>query len=304
MSNRMTRRKFMGKTGSALALGGAGVCGGSTLTARAAATRPMEGVNYYEKLGVRPFINAAGTYTVLSASTMPEEVRAAVSIASKYPVQLEELLRASGEYLAKRLQCEAALVTAGAASALTLGTAACITLGNADAIVSIPLDMTGLKNEVIVQKTHRYEYDHALRNCGIRFVEVETLAEYDAAFNDRTVMAHFFNAADKGEISREDWVRVAHQHGVPCFNDASADVPPIANLWNYTKMGFDLVTFSGGKGIRGPQCTGLLLGRKDLIEAAVKNNSPNSNTVGRGMKVAKEEIVGTRGGGGLAAGPG
>ena len=161
-----------------------------------------------------------------------------------------------------------------------------------NAIVNIPPDMTGLKNEVIVQKTHRYEYDHALRNCGIRFVEVETLAEYDAAFNDRTVMAHFFNAADEGEISREDWVRVAHQHGVPCFNDASADVPPIANLWNYTKMGFDLVTFSGGKGIRGPQCTGLLLGRKDLIEAAVKNNSPNSNTIGRGMKVAKEEIVG------------
>jgi L-seryl-tRNA(Ser) seleniumtransferase len=85
---------------------------------------------------------------------------------------------------------------------------------------------------------------------------------------------------------------VAHQHGVPCFNDASADVPPIANLWNYTKMGFDLVTFSGGKGIRGPQCSGLLLGKKELIDAAVKNNSPNSNTIGRGMKVAKEEIIG------------
>jgi L-seryl-tRNA(Ser) seleniumtransferase len=223
---------------------------------------------------------------------MPEEVQAAVSIASKYPVQLEELLRASGEYLAKRLQCEAALVTAGAASALTLGTAACVTRGNNGAIVNIPLEMTRLKNEVIVQKAHRYEYDHALRNCGIRFVEVETLAEYDAAFNERTVMAHFFNAAEGGAISREDWVRVAHQHGVPCFNDAAADVPPIANLWTYTQMGFDLVTFSGGKGIRGPQCTGLLLGKKDLIEAAVKNNSPNSNTIGRGMKVAKEEIVG------------
>jgi L-seryl-tRNA(Ser) seleniumtransferase len=105
-------------------------------------------------------------------------------------------------------------------------------------------------------------------------------------------MAHFFNAAEGGKISREDWVRVAHQHGVPCFNDAAADVPPISNLWNYTQMGFDLVTFSGGKGLRGPQCTGLLLGRKDLIEAARENNSPNSNTVGRGMKVAKEEIIG------------
>jgi L-seryl-tRNA(Ser) seleniumtransferase len=105
-------------------------------------------------------------------------------------------------------------------------------------------------------------------------------------------MAHFFNAAEHGQISREDWVRVAHKHGVPCFNDAAADVPPISNLWNYTQMGFDLVTFSGGKGIRGPQCTGLLLGRKDLIEFAVKNNNPSSNTIGRGMKVGKEEIVG------------
>src|SRR5262249_55954812 len=158
--------------------------------------------------------------------------QAAVSIAAKHPVQLEELLRASGEYLAKRLQCEAALVTAGAASALTLGTAACVTRGNEDAIVHIPPDMTGLKNEVLVQKAHRYEYDHAVRNCGVHFVEVETLADYEAAFNEHTVMAHFFNAAEGGQISREDWVRVAHQHGVACFNDASADVPPISNLWN------------------------------------------------------------------------
>jgi L-seryl-tRNA(Ser) seleniumtransferase len=186
---------------------------------------------------------------------------------------------------------EAALVTAGAAAALVVGTAACVTLGNEEAILAIPTDTTQLKNEVIVQKSHRYDYDHALRNCGIRFVDVETLSDYKRAFNERTVMAHFFNAAE-GKISREDWVRVAHQHGVPCFNDAAADVPPISNLWKYTEMGFDLVTFSGGKGLRGPQCTGLLLGRKDLIEAAKKNNSPNSNTVGRGMKVTKEEIVG------------
>lgn len=292
MSTVMTRRKFMGKTGQALTMGGAAAYGGSAPRARGAMHSQPKGVNYYEKLGVQPFINAAGTYTILSASTMPEEVQAAISVASKYPVQLEELLRASGEYLAKKLKCEGALVTAGAASALTLGTAACITRGNADAILNLPLDMAGLKNEVVVQKAHRYDYDHALRNCGIRYVEVETLAEYEAAFNERTVMAHFFNAAEGGEISREDWIRVAHQHGVPCFNDAAADVPPIANLWNYTQMGFDLVTFSGGKGIRGPQCTGLLLGKKDLIEAAMKNNSPNSNTVGRGMKVAKEEIVG------------
>src|SRR5947199_2655763 len=222
---------------------------------------------------------------------MPEEVQAAISLAARQPVNLNELLDKSGEYLAKRLRCEAALVTSGAAAALVVGTAACVTKGNDSAILGIPTDMSALKNEVIIQKTHRYGYDHALRNCGIRFVEVETLEQYEQAFNDHTVMTHFFNAGE-GQVSREDWVRVAHQHGIPCFNDAAADVPPISNLWNYTQMGFDLVTFSGGKGLRGPQCTGLLLGRKDLIEAARKNNSPNSNTVGRGMKVAKEEIVG------------
>lgn len=292
MPRPLSRRKFFGKGGRALVATGAALGGGAFGTAAANATVAPKGVNYYAKLGVTPFINAAGTYTVLSASIMPAEVQAAIAVASKYPVQIEELRDAAGEYLARRLRCEAALVTAGAASALTLGTAACITLGNKEAILNIPTDMTGLKNEIIVQKAHRYDYDHALRNCGTRFVEVETLEQYDAAFNDRTVMTLFFNAAEHGAISREDWVRVAHQHGVPCFNDAAADVPPISNLWAYTEMGFDLVTFSGGKGIRGPQCTGLLLGRKDLIAAAVKNNSPYSNSIGRGMKVAKEEIVG------------
>jgi seryl-tRNA(Sec) selenium transferase len=205
---------------------------------------------------------------------------------------LLELQKAAGEYLARQLRCEGALVTNGAASALTLGTAACMTLANKTAVHDIPTDLAGLKNEVVVQKTHRYGYDHALRNCGVRFVEVVTIQEYEKAFNEKTVMANFFNAAEGGEISREDWIRVAHRHGIPCFNDAAADVPPISNLWNYTQMGFDLVTFSGGKGIRGPQNAGLLLGRKDLIAAAVQNNNPNSDSIGRGMKVSKEQIVG------------
>src|SRR5438876_6972938 len=286
-----SRRKLLGKGAQAVLAGGVAFSGMPTLESRASAKSAPEAVDYYQKLGITPFINAAGTYTVLSASTMPDEVQAAIALPARQPVNLNELLDASGEYLAKRLRCEAALVTTGAAAALVVGTAACVTRGNDSAILNIPTDMSAIKNEVIVQKTHRYGYDHALRNCGIRFVEVETLEQYEQAFNDHTVMTHFFNAGE-GQISREDWVRVAHQHGVPCFNDAAADVPPISNLWNYTQMGFDLVTFSGGKGLRGPQCTGLLLGRKDLIEAAKKNNSPNSNTIGRGMKVAKEEIVG------------
>lgn len=293
MPDKITRRKLLQKGTHAALVGAVGACAAPALRAgEVNSPAPVKGVDYYQKLGVTPFINAAGTYTVLSASTMPEEVQAAIALASLQPVNLLELQDAAGEYLAKRLKCEAALVTSGAAGALTVGTAACITLGNKPAIVSIPTDMAGLKNEVLVQKAHRYDYDHALRNCGIRYVEVETLEEYEKAFTDKTVMTHFFNAAESGKISREDWIRVAHKHGVPCFNDAAADVPPISNLWNYTQMGFDLVTFSGGKGLRGPQCTGLLLGRKDLIEAAKLNNSPFSNTVGRGMKVAKEEIVG------------
>jgi len=293
MAHRLNRRKFLSQGTLSLAAGSAALCAVPESEAKPAKSSRVSAktFDYYETLGITPLINAAGTYTVLSASTMPDQVQASIALAAKHPVHLNELHDAAGAYLAKRLRCEAALVTAGAAAALVVGTAACITRGNDSSVLNIPTEMEGLKNEVVIQKTHRYGYDHAIRNCGARFVEVETLEQYEQAFSDRTVMAHFFNAGE-GRISREDWVRVAHSHNVPCFNDAAADVPPISNLWNYTQMGFDLVTFSGGKGLRGPQCTGLLLGRKDLIDAAKKNNSPNSNTVGRGMKVAKEEIVG------------
>ena len=296
MSVKMSRRKLLRKGSEAIVAGSVGACAAAVTGAIPAATAgaapaPTKGLDYYEKLGLVPFINAAGTYTILSASTMPDEVQAAVALAAKRPVHLLELHEAAGTYLAQKLRCGGALVTSGASAGLTLGTAACMTLGNKEAIVSIPTDVSGLKNEVIVQKAHRYEYDHAMRNCGVKVVEVETLEQYQNAFTDKTVMTNFFNAVD-APIGREDWVRVAHQHSVPCFNDAAADVPPISNLWNYTQMGFDLVTFSGGKGMRGPQCTGLLLGRKDLIDAARLNNSPNSNAVGRGLKVAKEDIIG------------
>jgi uncharacterized pyridoxal phosphate-dependent enzyme len=291
MNSFRTRRDFFGWTRDLLAMGG--LARVATLDAAPTPDRVAdEGEDYYDKLGVTKIINAAGTYTILTASTMPPSVQAAVARAAKNPVRLIELQTKAGEYLAKRLRCEGAMVTAGAASALTLGTAACMTVVNKCAPHELPGNAAALKNEVIVQKAHRYGYDHALINCGIRFVEVESMADYEAAFNDRTVMAHFFNAAEGGQISREDWIRVAHKHGVACFNDAAADVPPISNLWNYTQMGFDLVTFSGGKGIRGPQNAGLLLGRKDLTTAAAANNNPFDDCVGRGMKVAKEQIVG------------
>jgi uncharacterized pyridoxal phosphate-dependent enzyme len=276
----MRRRTFFGTIGTAAAASQAGKAASDV------------GEDYYEKLGVTKIINAAGTYTALTASIMPPEVQAAVALAAKSPVRLGELQTAAGAYIAKKLQCEAAMVTAGAASALTLGTAACITFGNKCPIRAIPTEVRGLpKHEVLMQKGHRFGYDQAISSCNIKFVEVSTLEEYERAFSERTVMAMYYNAAEQGSIGREDWIRVARAHNVPCFNDAAADCPPIANLWNYTKMGFDLVTFSGGKGLRGPQNAGLLLGRKDLIAEAAKNNNPNSG-IGRGMKVAKEQIVG------------
>jgi L-seryl-tRNA(Ser) seleniumtransferase len=296
MTIRYSRRSFFALSRSALASIGLSGWIAPTHSMAAELSNQDEGVDYYAKLGVQEIINAAGTYTSLTAAIMPETVQLAVARAAKRPVRLKDLQLAAGSYLAKRLHCEAALVSAGAASALTLGTAACVTLANdknGERIPPlIPQGMDSLKNEAIMQKGHRYGYDHALSNCGVRIVEVETLDEYRAAFTPKTVMAHFFNAATSGTISREDWIRVSHEHNTPCMNDAAADIPPISNLWKYTQMGFDLVCISGGKGIRGPQNAGLLLGKKDLIAAAAQNNNPVDNVVGRGQKVAKEQIVG------------
>jgi L-seryl-tRNA(Ser) seleniumtransferase len=296
MTTSYSRRSFFSLSRSALASIGLSSWIAPTYPIEAESSKLDDGVNYYAKLGVPEIINAAGTYTYLTAAVMPETVQLAVARAAKHPVRLKDLQLAAGSYLAKRLHCESALVSAGAASALTLGTAACVTLANDRNVERIPplipQGMDSLKNEAIMQKAHRYGYDHALSNCGVRIVEVETLDEYRAAFTPKTVLAHFFNAATGGTISREDWIRVSHEHSVPCMNDAAADIPPISNLWKYTQMGFDLVCISGGKGIRGPQNAGLLLGKKDLIAAAARNNNPVDNVVGRGQKVAKEQIVG------------
>jgi L-seryl-tRNA(Ser) seleniumtransferase len=247
--------------------------------------------DYFRELGVRTFLNAAGTYTMLTASLMPKEVVEAWLYASKSFVPLVDLHDAVGRRIASLIGCEAAMVTAGAASALTLGTAACITGKNPDFIRRLP-DTTGMKNEVIIQKTHRFGYDHAVRNCGVRLIEVESREELERAINPRTAMLLFLNLAEpQGAISAAEFVALGKKHGIPTMNDCAADVPPAANLSKYTKMGFDLVCFSGGKGLRGPQSAGLLLGRKDLIEAARLNGPPYADTIGRGMKVNKEELV-------------
>jgi D-glucosaminate-6-phosphate ammonia-lyase len=280
------RRSFLHAV-AGLPMVGSLLGGRGALAAAATTARP-----YFEELGVRTFINAAGTYTALTASLMPPEVMAAMQYASKHYVALNELQDAVGARIASLLGSEAAMVTSGAAGALTIGTAACITGTNKEFILRIP-DLRGMKDEVIIQKSHRYGYDHAVRATGIRMVEVETAAELEAAVSERTAMMLFFNNNDPvGQIRAPEFVALGKKHKVPTFNDASADVPPVSRLTEYIKMGFDLVTFSGGKGICGPQSAGLLFGRKDLIEAARLNTSPNSDTLARGMKVNKEEMLG------------
>jgi uncharacterized pyridoxal phosphate-dependent enzyme len=248
--------------------------------------------DFFRELGVRTFINAAGTYTLLSASLMLPEVVAAMSYAARHFVDIEELQTAAGERIAELLGCDAAMVTSGAAAALTVGTAACITGENPVYIRQIP-DLTGLRSEVIIQKSHRFLYDHAIRNCGVKFVEIETVEQLENAISQNTAMMLFFNDNEpKGVISAEEYVTLGKKHGIPTFSDAAADVPPTENLSKFLKMGFDLVTFSGGKGMRGPQNAGLLLGREDLIKAARLNSAPNGDTIGRGCKVSKEAILG------------
>jgi D-glucosaminate-6-phosphate ammonia-lyase len=284
-----SRRRFL-ESVSTLPLVG-GLFGAGTVSV-VAAPATKGGRDYFRELGVRPFINAAGTYTAMTASLMPREVMDAINYASEHYVMLDELHDRVGERLASLLKCEAAMVTSGAASALTLGTAAVLTGADRQRIENLPI-LSGMKSEVIVQKSHRFGYDHAVRNCGVQLVEVETPEELDRAVNEKTAMMLFYNANNNvGRIKDEEFARLGKKHGIPTLTDAAADVPPVENLWRYTGMGFDLVAFSGGKGIRGPQSAGLLLGRKDLIAAARLNGPPNSNSIGRGMKVNKEEMLG------------
>lgn len=250
------------------------------------------GEDVLARLGVDKVINAAGTYTSLTASLMPEEVFGAMQNASRHFVRLNDLHDAVGERIAELTHAEAALVSAGAASALSIGTAACVAGTDKEKIRRLP-DTEGMPNQVIFQKAHRFGYDHAVRNCGVEIVEVETTEELDAAVNENTVMMFFLNhEAPFGQIGAEEFAELGLKHNVPTMIDAAADVPPVENLWRFTEMGYSMVVFSGGKGIRGPQSAGLLLGRKDLIEAGRMNSSPNSDTVCRTNKVNKEELVG------------
>ncbi len=284
-----TRRSFL-ESLSGLPFVGGLIGGGAALTATAARVQAAT-PDYFADLGVKPFINAAGTYTDMTASLMDETTRAAWDYASQHFVYLNDLHDRVGERIAKITHGEAAMVTAGAASAMTLGTAGVLTGTDRQKIVNLP-NLVDMKTEVIIQKSHRFGYDHAVRNCGVRLIEVETADELERAVTWHTAMMLFYNNNNSvGKIRHEEFVRLGRKHGIPTMNDAAADVPPVENLWKYVDMGFDLVAFSGGKGLRGPQSAGILTGRKDLIEAARLNAAPNGNAIGRGMKVNKEELL-------------
>ncbi len=287
MTGRLRRRQFL-KTAaplSGLSLLGTGL---PVRDATAAAGR----ADVYARLGLRPVINAAGTYTALGGSLMPREVVHAMDQASRHFISIPELQVAAGRRLADLLGAEAALVTSGTAGALLQGTAACIAGKDPEKIRRLP-DTAGMKNEVIIQKSHRFGYDHAVRAAGARLVEVETEEQLRAAAGTHTAMLFFLNTNDSaGKIRRHRFVELARRLGVPAMIDAAADVPPAERLHEYLRMGYDLVAVSGGKGLLGPQCSGLLLGRKHLIEAAFLNGPPHSDSVARAAKVGKEEIVG------------
>ncbi len=258
----------------------------------AQSSSPTRQAPIYERLGLRPFINAGGSYTRYGGSLMAPQVIRAMEEASGRYVSIQELQEAAGQQIAAWLGAEAALVTCGCASALTLGTAACVTGCDEEKMSRLP-DTRGMKNEVVLQKSHRVEYDHAVRNVGVRLIQVESRQELEAAIGSRTAMLFFLNMAQhRGQIQRKEFVEIARNAGVPCLIDAAADIPPPENLTNLIALGFDLAAYSGGKGVRGPQSSGLLLGRKDLIRAAFLNASPNPDRIGRVSKVGKEEIVG------------
>ncbi len=283
-TSKVTRRRAL-QAGAGLALTG-------VLDADAAGSEPPpRAPDVYEALGVKHVINATGTMTTLGGSLMPPEVVAAWADASKHFVDLFDLQNKVGERIAKLVGVEAAMVTTGAAGAMLLGTAAAVTRGEPKLVARLP-DTTGMRNEVLIQKTHHTCYDNQLTDVGVKLVDVETTADVRRAAGERTALMFFMNLADAdGRIRRAEWVELAREFKVPTLLDAAADVPPAGQLAEYVKQGFDLVAFSGGKALRGPNDTGLLLGRKDLIEAAKRNTNPHCGVIGRMMKVSKEDMV-------------
>lgn len=258
------------------------------------AKNPLPKQDLFKELGVRTFINARGTITFMSGSLMHDYVLEAINNTSKDFCMLEELQDKVGEKIAAMTHAEAAMVTSGAFSALSLGMAGILTGLDPKKAEQLPhLSGTGMKSEVIVQKKHQIHYNQALTNCGVKLVWVETPDDVDRAVNENTASMHFLGSgAVEGTIMHEEWLALARKHNLPASIDMAANVPPVSNLWAFNDMGFSYVALSGGKAIRGPQSAGVLMGKKEIIAAARLSASPNAATIGRGMKVNKEEIIG------------
>ncbi len=282
MESESSRRGFLASTVFAAAAG-------AVNAPAAPALAPVPEV--YARLGIRPVINGVGVVTHLGGSLMHPEVSRAMEDASRCFVPLTELQTKVGARIAELLGAEAAMVTGGCASAITMGTVACVAQGDPEKLKRLP-DTTGMKNEIVQQKTHRGGYEQQMLLVGAKIVWVETKEELERAINERTAMMFFYNEMEPdGKITRQEWIEAGKRRGVPTFNDAASDATPRERLFQYQKEGFDLVAFSGGKAMRGPQCSGILMGRKDLIAAAVPAFTPYAS-IGRGMKVGKEELIG------------
>lgn len=278
----------------------------------------------YEDLGVRPIINAAGPVTRLSGSSLHPDVVEAMADAARQCVRMEDLQEAAGRYLAEVTGADAGYVTAGAAAGLALGAAACIAGLDPARMDRLP-ETTGLRNEIVIQRAHLTAYTHALRLSGAQLIEVGYLGypgqgivwpwQIEAAICDRTAALAFSVSSSPGVVPLEEIVHIAHKHGLPVIVDAASSLPPVCNLRRFIADGADLVTFSGGKAIGGPQASGILVGRADLVESVALQHQdmdvhpatwtwrhryleshrlpgPPHHGVGRSMKVGKEEIIG------------
>lgn len=255
-----------------------------------AAAGPGDVRSIYEQLGVRPLINARGTVTVVGASRTLPEVKAAMEAAAREYVQLDDLAEGVGRRLAELTGAEWGAVTSGASAALTLSTAAAIAGGDPDKLVQLP-DLRGLRDEVVMPAYSRTAYDHAIKVVGARIVEVADREAFEASLGPRTAMISVL-AGDRskhGPLSLKEIASLARPRGIPVLVDAAADELVVPNP--YLADGADLVAYSGGKCLRGPQCAGLLLGRKDLVKAAWVHSAPHHG-LGRGFKVGREEVMG------------
>jgi L-seryl-tRNA(Ser) seleniumtransferase len=267
--------------------GGVAAAAGALAAPAAAAT--TAGPEVYTRLGVKPFINTTATLTINGGSRTLPEVIAAIEQASHYHVNLDELMEKAGERLAQLLKVEWGMVTAGAAAALSHATAACIAGCDPEKMQRLP-NLAGLKNQVIMPRESRNVYDHAMRTLGVEVIEVNSIPELESALGPRTAMIQILGMHfGSSRFGLAQVAPVAKKAGVPILIDAAADYLIVPNP--YIAQGADLVAYSGGKIIRGPQTAGLLVGRKDLVRAAWANSAPH-HAFGRAMKVSKEEIVG------------